>query len=69
MALTNKQRLDQIESAITAIETKGQSYTIGGRSLNRGNLAELYAERRRLERLVARDTRGGLRTRYGTPTT
>lgn len=42
-------RLASVNAAITAIEGGAQSYSIGGRTLARGNLATLYAERKSLE--------------------
>lgn len=62
-------QLVEVNAAITAITTGAQSYSIAGRSLSRGDLATLLAERRRLEVLVARATRGGgIGVKLGTPT-
>lgn len=67
MAKTYAEQLAQVEAAIEAIEQRGQSYTINGRSLNRGDLKTLYGERKRLTTLAAREARGGVRIRYGVP--
>jgi len=67
MAKTYADQLTQVEAAIEAIEQRGQSYTISGRSLSRGDLKTLYAERKRLTTLAAREARGGVRVRYGVP--
>lgn len=69
MALkTTAERLEEIEAAIVAVETRGQSYTTGdGRSFTRANINELYAERRRLKADLAQDTSGTSRAviRFG----
>lgn len=64
--MTYTEELAQVQAAITAILERGQSYTIKDRQLTRANLAELLAERKRLQPLVAREARGGVRMRYGT---
>jgi len=68
MPRTYAQQLEDIDAAIAAIETRNQSYSINGRSMTRADLATLYAERRRLQPLAAREARGGARIRYGVPT-
>lgn len=60
-------QLVSINLAIAAIEGGAQSYSIAGRSLSRGDLSTLYAERKRLEALVDRTDRGGVRVRLVTP--
>lgn len=61
-------QLVSVNLAIAAIEGGAQSYSIAGRSLSRGDLSTLYAERRRLEVLVGRAERGGgIRNRGVTP--
>jgi len=68
MAKTYAQQLDDVQAAIDAIEQRNQSYTINGRSMTHGDLKTLYAERKRLTTLVAREARGGgVRIRYGVP--
>lgn len=68
MAKTYAEQLDEVQAAIEAIEVRGQSYSIGGRSLTRADLKTLYAREERLRALVDRAARGGMRVRYGTPT-
>lgn len=59
---TIAERLEEIDIAIEAVETRGQSYTTGdGRSYTRANVSELYAERRRLRADQAQEVEGGQR--------
>lgn len=51
--------LARVNSSIKAIEERGQRVKIGDRELWRGDLEQLYAERRRLEPLARREARGG----------
>lgn len=54
-------------AARDAILVRGQSYTIDGRSLSRGDLETINAEIIRLRRLKDRaEAGGGVRIRYGT---
>lgn len=66
MAQTNTERLADlqaelaaIKTAISAILSKGQSATIGDKSLNRARLETLIDERNQLERDIQRLERGG----------
>lgn len=59
--------LTQINEAIYAVETRGQRYKIGDRELWRGDLEWMYSERRRLEPLAAKESRGGVRIRRVVP--
>lgn len=52
--LTTAQRLEQVQSAITAV-LLNQSYTIDGRTVSRANLAALDAMERRLQSQYARE--------------
>lgn len=61
MAETYAAQLDRVQTAIKAIEERGQAYEIDGRRLTRGDLKTLYDRERELRRLAARETRGGLR--------
>lgn len=45
-------QLNSVNKAIAAIEGGAQEYRLGARSLRRGDLATLYAERRRLEGII-----------------
>lgn len=47
-----RDRLREVNSAITAVSERGQRYKIDDRELWRGDLEWLYAERRRLEPLA-----------------
>lgn len=53
------QLLAEYEAAISKV-LLGQSYSIGGRSLTRANLAELEAGRDKYKREVARENNGGI---------
>lgn len=58
--------LAQLNAAIAKAET-GQRYKIGDRELDRGDLRWMYPERKRLESIVARRARGGIRIRRIVP--
>lgn len=58
--MTLQEQLDQINQAIANIESGAQEYRIGSRLLRRGDLATLYAERRRLaQEQAAYESSGG----------
>lgn len=61
MAETYAVQLDRVQTAIKAIEERGQAYEIEGRRLTRGDLKTLYDRERELRRNVAREARGGVR--------
>jgi hypothetical protein len=68
--LTYTEQLEQIDTAITAILTGAQSYSIGNRSKTSGDLRTLMDERKRLQVLADRETDGGgIRVRGVTPVT
>jgi len=67
--LTYTEQLEQIDTAITAILTGAQSYSIGSRSKTNADLKTLLEERKRLEVLAQRETDGGIRVRGVTPVT
>ena len=48
-----REELDQVKSAITAIVSGSQSYSVGSRSLQRADLDTLYKRRDNLEDLIA----------------
>lgn len=52
--------LEQVNNAITAVLSGGQSYKIGSRQLTRADLAMLKAMRDDLEAQVAAETPGSL---------
>ena len=67
ITLTDAQtHLDEWMAADIAV-AKGQSYTIGGRSLTRANAAEIRANIDYWDGKVTRLTRGGIRVRGVTP--
>jgi hypothetical protein len=65
---TYAEKLASIETAISRIETGAQDVMLDGRRVTYGDLGAMYKERERLERLAAREARGGgIRVRLGTP--
>jgi len=69
---TKRAQLAEVRAAITAVMTKGQSYTIqdGGamRQLTRANMAWLQEREKELEVIVNRLSRGGgIGINYGMP--
>ena len=54
-----KIQLSGLNNAISKIEQGAQSYTIGNRSLTRGSLSALYAERRKLQQEITALENGG----------
>jgi len=48
-----REELDQVKSAITAIVSGSQSYSVGSRSLQRADLDTLYKRRDNLVDLIA----------------
>jgi len=64
---TYTQQLEEVQAAIEAIELRGQSYTINGRSFTKGDLGTLYAREERLRKLASRESSvgGGARVRFG----
>lgn len=64
---TYTEQLEEVQTAITAIVTGAQSYTINGRSLTRANLKDLRADEKYLRKMADRESRGGgARVRGGT---
>jgi len=66
MPKTYAEQLAEVEAAITKALDK-QSWTQGQRAEQRASLDQLFAERKRLERIIGRTTRGGIRMRRGVP--
>jgi len=62
------ERLYAIYLAISRIEGGAQQYTIGQRRFGRGDLAQLYSERRVARIALARIRQGGIRVRQVIPT-
>jgi len=67
--LTYTEQLEQVDTAITAILTGAQSYSVAGRTKTNADLRTLMEERKRLQILVQRETDGGINVRGGTPVT
>lgn len=69
---TYAEQLEEVQAAISAILTGGQSYSIstgqGARGLTRASLGELRELEAQLRVAVAREERGGIRVRRATPT-
>ena len=51
--MTLSAQLDQIQNAISAIETGAQEYRIADRIVKRGDLNTLYKERREIQGQIA----------------
>jgi hypothetical protein len=62
-----KAELEQIDSAITAIVSGAQSYSIGTRSLTRADLAMLYKRKDTLDDLIGALSGGNGRFRRAIP--
>lgn len=59
--MTIQEQLDQINLTIAKIENGAQEYRIGSRMVRRGDLAALYAERRKLQQEIAMaESNGGM---------
>lgn len=69
MVVTLAQAQEKVTQYMDAIEKvlSGQSYSIGGRSLTRADLATLESGLDFWEKRVARLTRGGIRVKGATP--
>ncbi len=53
---TYTEQLEEVQTAITKVLTKGQAYTVEGRQLTRADLKELYAQEKRLMPLASRES-------------
>lgn len=62
-----EEELLEVQAAISAIITGGQGYSIGGRSLSRASLGELYAREKYLRAMATRESLGGVEIRYAVP--
>lgn len=61
---TYAQQLEEVQAAITAVETGAQGYSMAGRSLTRANLQTLYDREKYLRAMVVREGAKGLDTKY-----
>lgn len=60
---TYSEQLEEVQTAIGAIEGGAQMYQLNGRMLTRGNLKTLYDRERFLRKMADRESRGGARVR------
>lgn len=67
MAKSVEEQLEDVQNAITAVETRGQRMTIKDREIWRANLKELDQRSERLEKAAARRARGGVRVQRIVP--
>lgn len=68
MAESTSVQLDRVQAAIAAIEGGAQTFTVLGRTYQRGDLDTLYRREEQLLRRTEQDSRGGSRIRLGRPT-
>lgn len=61
-------QLERVQSAINAVESGAQSYTLKGRMMLRGDLETLYTREAYLRRMVSSDATGGIVLVGGIPT-
>ncbi len=61
------EQLEEVQAAISKIETKGQSHSAEGRSMTRADLEALYKREQYLRQMADRESRGGISFRAGTP--
>jgi len=66
---TYAEQLVEVQTAIATIETGSQSYSMGSRSLTRGDLGTLYAREKWLRTMADREenSSGRVRVQYGMP--
>lgn len=65
---TYTEQLEEIQTAISKVLTKGQAYTIEGRQLTRVEFKAMVDEEKRLRVLADREANGGgIRVRGMTP--
>lgn len=62
MAETLATQLTRVQATIAAIENRGQSYTINGRTYTKADIRALYAREQRLLNLIEREEAGSGRT-------
>jgi hypothetical protein len=61
---TYAEQLANVQTAIEAIETRGQAVSVEGKTLSRADLQTLYDREAYLRRMAARETAGrGIRLR------
>ena len=57
---TARERLVEVDQALSAVRLGGQSYTIGSRKLTRAEYSQLLQERKELQAEVAAEENTGL---------
>lgn len=62
-----QEQLEEVQAAITTIVTKGQSYTIEGRTYTRADLNALIRYEKYLRTQADRASDGGIRVYRGAP--
>lgn len=67
MAKTAQQKLDEVEAAITEVLTLGQSMKLPDREVTRADLPQLRRLEKEYRLELARELRGGIRSRRGVP--
>lgn len=64
---TYTEQLADVQAAIMAVESGSQAYSVGGQSLSRANLRDLYEREKYLRAMVAREDAGGIGIKYAVP--
>jgi len=64
---TYTEQLEDVQTAITAIETNAQSYSIGGMTMAKARLESLYKREQYLRTMVGRETTSGIKVRRAVP--
>lgn len=59
-----QEQLEEVQLAISQIESGAQSYSIRGRSLSRANLKDLYDREKWLRVMIEREENQGLKVNY-----
>lgn len=60
---TYTEQLEEVQTAIAAVESGAQMYQLNGRMVTRGSLSTLYKREEYLRKMVTRESRGGARVR------
>lgn len=64
---TAAEQLVEVQAAISAVLTRGQSVELNGRRMTRANLEELRDMERKLKFDISREDAGGIKLRRGVP--
>ena len=60
---TYTQQLEEVQTAIAAVEGGAQMYQLNGRMVSRASLSTLYEREKYLRKMADREARGGVRVR------